>query len=173
MPGWGEGGVFIGWFILIIDDCSGRYWGRINFTDFSGFYWTTTAKLQMVPKADFKSHFCFNIYVFIYVLILIERERQRERDNAGERGAEREGSHRIRSRLQALRCRDRARHGARTHEPWDHDLSWSQMVNWLSHPGAPESQFWIFLSLARNGFTKGLLWDFSGDWDRNHVTTRR
>ena len=22
-------------------------------------------------------------------------------------------------------------------EPWDHDLSWSQMLNWLNHPGAP------------------------------------
>ena len=22
-------------------------------------------------------------------------------------------------------------------ELWDHDLSWSWMLNWLSHPGAP------------------------------------
>ena len=26
---------------------------------------------------------------------------------------------------------------ARTHEPWDHHLSRSQTLNWLSHPGAP------------------------------------
>ena len=28
-----------------------------------------------------------------------------------------------------------------THEPWDHDLSWnqSQMLNQLSHPGAPQT----------------------------------
>lgn len=28
--------------------------------------------------------------------------------------------------------------GARTHEPWDHDLSWSETLSWLSHPGAPQ-----------------------------------
>ena len=33
--------------------------------------------------------------------------------------------------LQLIRC------GAPTHEPWDHDLSQSQMLNWLSRPGAP------------------------------------
>ena len=27
--------------------------------------------------------------------------------------------------------------GARTHKPWDHDLSWSWILNWLSHPGTP------------------------------------
>ena len=27
--------------------------------------------------------------------------------------------------------------GAWTQEPWDHDLSWSWMLNWLSHPWAP------------------------------------
>ena len=31
----------------------------------------------------------------------------------------------------------RTRHGALTHEPWDHDLSRSWKLNWLSHPGAP------------------------------------
>ena len=28
-------------------------------------------------------------------------------------------------------------HGAQTHKPWDHDLSQSQTLNPLSHPGAP------------------------------------
>ena len=55
------------------------------------------------------------------------------------RGRERE-RHRIWSRLQALRCLHRVRHRAQTHKPWDHDLSWSRTLNWLSHPGAPMQQ---------------------------------
>ena len=60
-----------------------------------------------------------------------------ERESMSRGGAER-GRHGIRSRLQALNCQHRAWHGARTHECWDHDLSWSQTPNWLSLPGAPE-----------------------------------
>ena len=47
------------------------------------------------------------------------------------------GRHRIRSRLQAPSCQHRAWHRAWIHELWDRDLSRSQMLNWLSHPGAP------------------------------------
>ena len=61
--------------------------------------------------------------------------RKRDRAWVG-RGRER-GRHRIRSRLQALSCQHRAQCGARTHELWDHDLSWSWTLNQLSHPGAP------------------------------------
>ena len=39
-------------------------------------------------------------------------------------------------------CQHRARHGTWTHELWDHDLSWSQTLNRLSHTGAP---VWLFL----------------------------
>ena len=53
------------------------------------------------------------------------------------RGGSERGRHRIRNRLQALSCQHRARCGARTHGPRDHDLSRSQMPNRLSHPGAP------------------------------------
>ena len=35
--------------------------------------------------------------------------------------------------------------GAGSPELWDHDLSWRQTLNWLSHPGAPFSQFNFFL----------------------------
>ena len=44
---------------------------------------------------------------------------------------------RIWSRLQALSCQYRAQRGAWTHELQEHDLSSSQALNWLSHPGAP------------------------------------
>ena len=68
----------------------------------------------------------FNVYLF-----LRQREMEHERGRVRERGR-----HRIWSRLQALSCQHRARRGAQTHGPWDHDLSWSQT---LSHPGAPIS----------------------------------
>ena len=53
--------------------------------------------------------------------------------------------HRIWSRFQALGCQHRARCGAWTHKPWDHDLSWSQKLNRLSYPGAPLVIFSITL----------------------------
>ena len=48
--------------------------------------------------------------------------------------------HRIGSRLQALGCQRRASCGAQTHEPQDHDLSQSGMLNRLRHPGAPQGK---------------------------------
>ena len=33
--------------------------------------------------------------------------------------------------------------GARTHKPWDRDLSRSWTLNLLSHPGAPKWAFWF------------------------------
>ena len=71
--------------------------------------------------------------IFIYFW---EKERQSVRGGGTERERER-GRHRNWSRLQALSCQHRAGCRARTHEPRDHDLSRSQMLNWLSHPGAP------------------------------------
>ena len=61
---------------------------------------------------------------------------QRETEQQQGRGRDR-GRRRIRSRLQAPSCQHRARHGAQTHGLGDHDLSQSQTLNWLSHPGAP------------------------------------
>ena len=52
----------------------------------------------------------------------------------------------MRSRLQALSCQYKARCGAQTHKPRDHDLSRSEMLNRLSHPGAP----WILTQKARH-----------------------
>ena len=69
----------------------------------------------------------------VYYLFLRERETARVGEGQRERGR-----HRIWSRLQALSCQHRARHGARTHELWDHDLSRSWTLNRLSHPGAPQ-----------------------------------
>ena len=64
--------------------------------------------------------------------------------------------HRIQSRLQVLSCQRRAWCQARTHEPCDHDLSWSWMVNRLSHPGTPT------MKLSDNFST------FLRDWKNNY-----
>ena len=69
---------------------------------------------------------------FLMFLFIFETEREHKQGRGRERGR-----HRIRSRLQALSCQHRARRGARTHRPWDHDLSRSRTLNRLSHPGAP------------------------------------
>ena len=46
---------------------------------------------------------------------------------------------------QPLCWQQRARCGAWTHEPWAHGLSWSHLLNWLSHPDTPK----IFLNFYR------------------------
>ena len=52
-------------------------------------------------------------------------------------GAERERETQNLSRLQVLSYQHRAQRGSQTHKPRDHDLSQSQMLNQLSHPGPP------------------------------------
>ena len=69
----------------------------------------------------------FNVYLFL-------REGRSKTERDWGRGRER-GRHRIRSSFQALTCQHRARHGAWTHKSRNHDLSQSQMLNRLSHPG--------------------------------------
>ena len=72
----------------------------------------------------------------IFLLLLFKCLFLRETEHERERDTER-GRHRIRSRLQAQSCIRRARRGARTHGPRDHDLSRSRTPNRRSHPGAP------------------------------------
>ena len=76
----------------------------------------------------------FNIIFFFKRLFIVQRQRETEHEHG--RGRERR-RHRIRSRLRALSRQHGARRGARTHEPRDRDLSRSQTLNRLSHPGAP------------------------------------
>ena len=76
--------------------------------------------------------------IFFTFIYFWERERNRVQAGVGQR---KRGGHRIGSRLRAPSCQPRARHGARTHEPWDHDLSRSRTLNRLSPPGAPNYGF--------------------------------
>ena len=77
---------------------------------------------------------------FIYFLMLFERERERANMSGG--GAERDRDRdRVWSRLQAPSCQHRARRGAWTQELREHNLSWRQTLNQLSHPGVPMLSF--------------------------------
>ena len=78
----------------------------------------------------------FNVYLFL---------RQRETEHEWGRSRER-GRHRIGSRLQALSHQPRAWRRARTHEPWDRDLSWIQTPDQLSHPGTLRNCFKVDFS---------------------------
>ena len=84
-----------------------------------------------------------NVYSFLRDR---ERQRERERERTWVREGQRKRETQNPKQLQALSCQNRARQGARTYEPWDHDLSRSQMPNWLSHPGTTkyklENSFW-------------------------------
>ena len=94
-------------------------------------YWMNSWKtVRPCYKSDLVS-----LYILFYFILMLIYFWERQTECKLGRGRER-GRHRIWSRLQALSCQHRARHGARTHEPYDHDLSWSQMLNRLSHPGA-------------------------------------
>ena len=60
----------------------------------------------------------------------------RERAGGGE-GAGREGNTESKADSGLRACQHGAQRGAQTHKPQDHDLSQSQTLNRLSHPGAP------------------------------------
>ena len=61
----------------------------------------------------------------------------RDTDSASGERTERE----TQNSKQALSCQHRAQHGVQTHEQWEHDLSQSRMLNLLSHPGAPKTNY--------------------------------
>ena len=77
--------------------------------------------------------------IFLTFIYFWDRERQSMNGGGSERGR-----HRMGNRLQALSCQHRARRGARTHGPWDHDPSRSWPLNRLSHPGAPILFYFFF-----------------------------
>ena len=88
--------------------------------------------------------FMFVNFLKCFYLFLKERETEHERGRGRGRGR-----HRIWSRLQALSCQHRARHGAQTHKLWDHDLNRSQTLNQLSHPGTPINYVFFYFYFFR------------------------
>ena len=84
------------------------------------------------------------IYLKFFNVDFWDRERERDREWMGERQRER-GRHRIQSRLQAPSSKLAAQSlmRAETRKPWDHDLSWSQVLNQPNHSGASKSRIWF------------------------------
>ena len=84
------------------------------------------------------------LYIFAYLKNIFNVyfwETERDRAQVGEGQRER---HRTWSRLQALSCQHRTWQSARTCEPRDRDLSRSQSLNRLSHPGTPAIAIFLF-----------------------------
>ena len=94
-----------------------------------------------------------------------EREREREREHEWGRSWER-GRHRIQSRLHALSCQHRAwcRAWTQTRQQ-NHDLSWSGMLNQLSHPGTPERVYFKSSGEGRLDGSVGWVSNFGSDHD--------
>ena len=93
-----------------------------------------------------------SFFLLIFLLMFIyfwkrdrERGRERKRQSVSRGGAEKEGGTESEagSRFQAV---NRGGCGAHTQEPRDHDLTWSQTLNQLSHPGTLRH---VFLYLHR------------------------
>ena len=63
------------------------------------------------------------------------RERESEWARAGE--GQRERKTQNLKQAPGSRCQHRARCGVWSHKPRDHDLSWSWILNQVSHPGTP------------------------------------
>ena len=93
--------------------------------------WSRTLNRLRHPGAPL--FYFLNAYLFL-------REREKETEHEWGRGRERR-RHRIWRGLQAPSCQHRARRGARTHRLRDYDLSRSQSLNPLSHPGTPQITF--------------------------------
>ena len=93
------------------------------------------------------THFiCYNISVmshfnkkFFFFKFIYFWEREKAQVGEGQTMREKENP------KQAVCCQRGAWCGAWIHKPWDHDLSWSQTLNPLSHPGVPNKKFLKFL----------------------------
>ena len=70
----------------------------------------------------------------LFFKCLFHFERQREWKRSGERGTE--------DLKRAPHWQQQTQCGVWTHERRDHDLSHSQMLNWLNHPRAPRKAFY-------------------------------
>ena len=80
------------------------------------------------------------VYVCVFLLLFIfEKERDREGKCVGASrvGVERQRQRETQDPKQTLHWQWGTDSGARTHEPWDHDLSRSQTSSQLSHSGTP------------------------------------
>ena len=84
-------------------------------------------------SADENTSFSFfNVYLFL-------REIETETEHEQGRGREKERETQTPKQAAGSELSAQSPMGARTHKQWDRDLSRSQTLNWLSHPGAPRT----------------------------------
>ena len=95
--------------------------------------------LQPEKAFSFFSFFFFNIFLMLFIFWGRETEHEQGRGRERERDTHTHTHTHTHTQnpKQAPSCQHRTRCGARTHGLWDHDLSWTQTLNRLSHPGAP------------------------------------
>ena len=128
------------WVQALESDCElCNHWGKFrgepdqsDLQEHGKSSWSQSVWRQQSDAISFVFFLTFlNAFFFICIW-------ERERQSASRGGGRERRRHRIRSRLQALSSQHRARRGAQTHRPWDHDRSWSWTLNRLSHQ-APQS----------------------------------
>ena len=128
-----------------------RRWHRIQYWKFSiriTSYNKITEEIKARESIEIESTYLIsNIWIFTFFYLFTyffnvclflregEREREREIGTECEQGRGRERGRQ--NSLQALSCQHRAWCRTWAHEPGDHDLSWSRMLNRLSHPDTP------------------------------------
>ena len=110
----------------------------------SGYFFQIAGELEYV-KPSVSLHLCHLLlrwFLFLFYrecepgrevfLFFVFVNFERECTQVGERQRKGEGEN-----PQQVCCQCRAWCWARTHKPWDHELRWRQMLNRLSHAGAP------------------------------------
>ena len=94
---------------------------------------TTVRPILLKDNYCFDQGWCWEKSVFHFFNVLfIETGRDRAWTGEGQREGDR-----MWNRLQAPSCQHRARRRARTHQLWDHDVSQSPTLTWLSHTELP------------------------------------
>ena len=87
------------------------------------------------------SVWCVLFYFILFYFFNVYFSDRGRQSMSGEGQRERH-THRIWNRLHALSCQHRSQCGSRTHEPWDHDLSWSRcLTDWATQ----EPPVWCIL----------------------------
>ena len=108
--------------------------GKLKYNFYFLLYIFQTSYSELYSFYSYKSSLksFFNVFIYFW---------DRERQSMSRGGAEREGDTESEAGFQAPSCQHRAWRGARTHEPWDHDLSRSRTISQLSPPGTPKNFF--------------------------------
>ena len=111
-----------------------------NFCHFDGIRWHLMLGFIFTITRKFE-HIFFKIF---FKMFIYSWERQR----ASRGGAEREGDIGSKAGSRFWTVSHRAQRGSQSYKSWDCDLSWSQTLNQLSHPGA--LTFYLFMLMFKN-----------------------